>query len=738
MASMMTMEAREPLPTSSSQEPQQGKDAALADIPSETQLVLLSLDYLRDLRRSYATQENDDLLQSEGLHADWLTLAIYALNQSFARPNELMMSNNNDAWMTTHTTNKGALNDPQQPPPPRYSSDINELPSLEEMTQQVLYKENPHPEAAAASQDQDDEADDIDKDLDSYAWYDYDDAHPSNEHRFYPLNGLASGPRGPLLLGEVAAAGLGYLQARSRQDAEQDMIASPLFEQFVQAVESKGFFKDTDNTIPKEDPMEEEERLQKQKEVYNERYLKVVAKFRTKLASKAQNDDGGVPSSSLSDHHQARRMRKCLAVRKERARPQQQQHPQTSIAPTHQSSSSVVTNLSKRLAPQQAVPSPTAAAAAAAVIDHDLEEAEKLKSQGNAYMQKKAYEAAASSYTGALKLTPSGPNSHVYFSNRAAALLSLKRFQEAILDSERSLSLKPNYGKAHARLGLAHFLLGDYRQAMEAYSVALKYEPDNKSSKSYLEKAAKRLAAQEQEGSQAPSEQQATHATQPFVASSFSVVSEWDKSIKGKAYIPQVEAQQQKEAEKLKVKGNQHMASRDYQAALDAYSKALNLSPTGPQSHVYYSNRAAALCYLERYEDAAHDSEHSLELQPAYGKAHARLGLSRFFLNQYPAAIEAYTAALEYDPTNAASKSYLAKAKLKLEKQKHASQSVSNSRHLLHDPDMQLMARKALQKNSSGSTRSLMEDPEMQSIARKAMSDPTMMDAVMAVQHVER
>jgi small glutamine-rich tetratricopeptide repeat-containing protein alpha len=275
--------------------------------------------------------------------------------------------------------------------------------------------------------------------------------------------------------------------------------------------------------------------------------------------------------------------------------------------------------------------------------------------------------------------------------------------------------------------------------------VALKYEPDNKSSKSYLEKAAKRLAAQEEldgGGSQAPEQQQATTRApnRPFVpTSSFSVVSEWDKSIKGsKAYNPHEEAQQHKEAEKLKVKGNQHMANRDYQAALDAYSMALSLMPSGPQSHVYYSNRAAALCYLERYEDAAHDSEHSLELQPAYGKAHARLGLSRFFLNQYPAAIEAYTAALEYDPTNAASKSYLAKAKLKLEKQKHASQSVSNSRHLLHDPDMQLMARKALQKNSSGSTRTLMEDPEMQSIARKAMSDPTMMDAVMAVQHVER
>jgi hypothetical protein len=46
---------------------------------------------------------------------------------------------------------------------------------------------------------------------------------------------------------------------------------------------------------------------------------------------------------------------------------------------------------------------------------------------------------------------------------------------------------------------------------------------------------------------------------------------------------------------------------------------------------------------------------------------------------------------------------------------------------------MQLMAKKALQVHNSPS--SLLEDPEMQSIAKKAMGDPTMMQAVMAMQH---
>ena len=125
----------------------------------------------------------------------------------------------------------------------------------------------------------------------------------------------------------------------------------------------------------------------------------------------------------------------------------------------------------------------------------------------------------------------------------------------------------------------------------------------------------------------------------------------------------------EKEAEKVKLKGNSYMANRDYEAALTNYTLAIKLSPEGPNSHVYYSNRAAALCYLERYEEAEADSEYSLMLNPTYGKAHARLGLSRFFMGDYAGAIDAYNSALEYDPDNAASKSYLAKARARLAKQ---------------------------------------------------------------------
>ena len=671
----------------SSSREEKEQQGASDGLPSESQLVLLCLDYLRDLRRAYPEAE---LEQVEGLNADYLSIAVYALSRSFTRPSNLVDPNND------------CMFDPmkQMPVSPRRKShgfNSHEagkplIPSITEINNEILYAENPH----AGEEDYDGaEKKDENGHSDPYTWYDYDDMHPSNVHRFYPLSGLASGPslKGPLTLGEITAAGLAGLGARSRLEAEKDMIQSPLFEQFVQAVKSKGFFMDPDNDTPLTDPEEERQRNIRQKQNYEERYRKVVAKFRTKLAAKADSPSkpptpmstaGSSPMRAanwlaLSSAERQRRRREQAI---EQARWKKDGEPARPMAPrvlnvSVENECNTPTHNGDSLTPRSQADHPM-----------DMEQAERAKAEGNVFMQKKMYPQAVQSYTQALKISPNGPHSHVYFSNRAAALLSMKKFQDAILDSERSLALKPDYGKAHARLGLAHFLSGNYRQATEAYTVSLKYDPNNASSKSYLEKSKKRLAEAGTSSQQGGG-----------VHSSFSLVSEWESTQRQQqqqqqSYPPQhIHAQDtasegsgsrdnaHREAEKFKAKGNSYMAKREYTDALEAYTQAINCSPNGPQSHVYYSNRAAALCYLERYEEAVADSENSLELSPTYGKAHARLGLSRFFLQDYAGAVSAYTAALEHDPENAASKSYLAKAKARLEgrSSRPGSRSVSPS-----------------------------------------------------------
>lgn len=723
-------------------------------IPTEAQLVLLCLDHLRDLRRAY---DPIDLQESEGLNADYVSLSIYALSRCFLRPEHVTHANGNDSMFgyTKNNVNTSYINDNVPNDPHRITANI---PSIKVINAEILNSErNPYTFG-------EDGCDQKKEDDDPYLMYEYDDMHPSNSLRFYPLNGLAGGPslRRPLALGEITAVGLAGMGARSRLDSEREMVQSPLFQQFVAAVTSKGFFTDIDNDTKCANPDEDRLRIIRKQKVYNDRYRKVVAKFRNKLATKAElvtannteigcessNDNNStvpihVSSEKLTDVNGDVQLLALAAADKQRRRWEKnvmdakimqtqsanpstpprsrtvQQHQQRStelgisnsfveVVDAEPSTPLSVYNFAMHnfQSPNRENNSTVAAndvTSPLSIISQnnpmDIEQAESLKSEGNSFMQKKEYLKAVASYTEALKLSPSGPNSHVYFSNRAAALLSIKRFSDAISDSERSLALRPDYGKAHARLGLAHFLMGNYRQAMEAYTVSLKYDPENKSSQSYLEKAAKRLAARGKDtGSDAGAQ----------ITSSFSLVSEWDKSVPANNHIysggsvsykggplttesilspPRIKNTEEsnnnktsnnalnekqklinfRDAEKCKTKGNSYMASRDYKLALESYSNAIRLSPDGPHSHVYFSNRAAALCYLERYRDAENDSERSLHLNPTYGKAHARLGLSRFFLQKYEGAVQAYTAALKFDPDNAASKSYLAKAMSKLE-----------------------------------------------------------------------
>ena len=118
---------------------------------------------------------------------------------------------------------------------------------------------------------------------------------------------------------------------------------------------------------------------------------------------------------------------------------------------------------------------------------------ETLNAEGNALMQNKSFQQALVKYNAALQIAPSGQNSHVYHSNRSAAHLSLNDYESSIRDSERSIELKPEYGKAHSRLGLAYFACGMYEDAILAYEAALQIDPENEWSKNHLKKAEEKL-----------------------------------------------------------------------------------------------------------------------------------------------------------------------------------------------------------------------------------------------------
>ena len=83
-------------------------------------------------------------------------------------------------------------------------------------------------------------------------------------------------------------------------------------------------------------------------------------------------------------------------------------------------------------------------------------------------------------------------------------------------------------------------------------------------------------------------------------------------------------------AEGINAQGNELMQKKQFSEALEQFTSALILSPNGPNSHIYYANRAAAYCHLGQYADAAEDCLKSIELNDTYEEAYSRYSMCLF------------------------------------------------------------------------------------------------------------
>uniref|UniRef100_A0A8B9Q166 Small glutamine-rich tetratricopeptide repeat-containing protein beta n=1 Tax=Apteryx owenii TaxID=8824 RepID=A0A8B9Q166_APTOW len=116
-------------------------------------------------------------------------------------------------------------------------------------------------------------------------------------------------------------------------------------------------------------------------------------------------------------------------------------------------------------------------------------------------------------------------------------------------------------------------------------------------------------------------------------------------------------------ADQLKDEGNNHMKEENYGAAVDCYTRAIELDPNNA---VYYCNRAAAQSKLSNYSEAIKDCERAIAIDPKYSKAYGRMGLALTSVNKYEEAITSYQKALDLDPENDSYKSNLKIAEQKL------------------------------------------------------------------------
>jgi tetratricopeptide (TPR) repeat protein len=311
------------------------------------------------------------------------------------------------------------------------------------------------------------------------------------------------------------------------------------------------------------------------------------------------------------------------------------------------------------------------------------------------YLVEKEYTRAYNAYSAALQLSPVGPSSHVFLSNRSAALLSLKRYSAAATDARRAIALAPTFGKAHARLGQSLYFLKDYEGAVAAYEDAIHYEPENPITKTYLEKArskwhrqmekaAKNVGRGGEEVSVLTGESSVQHtvvnsvATDPnasaaVVTTGFRGQSKAMMEAVGRDMTkaaatptntlpPAPEAAEEStqdaeetddfdynnddpdfdEALRIQERANRYLANKNYKFAIEEYTAALFLVPDDENlSSELHLGRAHALNGSRRHESAKIDAKLAIRIKPT-PEAYSTLAKSLFYMKDYEGAVEAF------------------------------------------------------------------------------------------------
>eukprot|EP00117_Sycon_ciliatum_P050136 scpid94220/ scgid35429/ Small glutamine-rich tetratricopeptide repeat-containing protein alpha; Alpha-SGT len=127
--------------------------------------------------------------------------------------------------------------------------------------------------------------------------------------------------------------------------------------------------------------------------------------------------------------------------------------------------------------------------------------------------------------------------------------------------------------------------------------------------------------------------------------------------------------EQKAEAQLLKEKGNDLLRKGEFQQAVDMYSKAIAVDRNNA---IYFSNRAAAYAKLQQHDRVVEDCQEAIRIDPAYSKAHSRLGNALNMLGRKAEAVESFKKAVELDPSNQAYKDTLDTVNAEMQSQQSA------------------------------------------------------------------
>ena len=116
-------------------------------------------------------------------------------------------------------------------------------------------------------------------------------------------------------------------------------------------------------------------------------------------------------------------------------------------------------------------------------------------------------------------------------------------------------------------------------------------------------------------------------------------------------------------AEDARYRGNEYMKAKEYEEAINAYSRSINMNPIEAAT---YCNRAMAHLRMKNYARAIDDANKTIEMEPDYVKAYHRRGKAYLATNKFELAIPDFQYILEKNPEDQDINSCLKQAREKL------------------------------------------------------------------------
>jgi L1 cell adhesion molecule like protein len=160
------------------------------------------------------------------------------------------------------------------------------------------------------------------------------------------------------------------------------------------------------------------------------------------------------------------------------------------------------------------------------------ERAQELKAKGNEAFGRQDWLAAIEHFTNAIEADPSD---HVFYSNRSAANLALKRTRDAVADAEQCVRLAPQWSKGFSRLGAALWADRQLPEAVKAYDRGLVLDKENAAMKQSREEVLAEIEKEPKEDAKDDEEEQQPtklEDREPIIGidlgTTYSAVAVWD------------------------------------------------------------------------------------------------------------------------------------------------------------------------------------------------------------------